>query len=245
MQSAYLKIVGCSIILIITCFSTSLAQTSYHRLKTADSLYRSQLYTQSFEHYEEILKQKQYTPAMLLKMAYIQEGLGNIGKAMYYLNLYFLIENDQAVLEKMEELAARFNLGGYEATDTDRLLTFYHEHYSSISIALAALTVFLLSILFYTKVRLHRRPIASAIFLMVFLIGLFVHLNFGGRVKTGIISNPRTYVMDGPSPGANLISITTDGHRVEVIGKKDIWLKIRWDGRVGFIRENSLLPVQL
>jgi hypothetical protein len=245
MQSAYLKFIGCCTLLIITLFSSSFAQTSHYRLKTADSLYQSKLYTQSFEHYEEILNQKQYTPAMLLKMAYIQEGLGNVGKAMYYLNLYFLTENDEAVLEKMEELAARFNLGGYEASDADRFLTFYHEHYSSISIALAALTLFLLSLVFYTKVRLHRRPIASGIVLTLFLAGLFVHLNFGGRVMTGIISNPHTYVMDGPSPGANLISITTDGHRVEVIGKKDIWLKIRWDGRIAFIRENSLLPVEL
>jgi hypothetical protein len=245
MQSAYLKFIGCCTVLIITLFSNSFAQTSHYRLKIADSLYQAKLYTQSFEHYEEILAQKQYSTAMLLKMAYIQEGLGNVGKAMYYLNLYFLVSNDKTVLEKMEELAARFNLDGYEATDADRFLTFYNDYYTRISIALAALIILMLSIMFYSRYKMHRRPVASAIIMGMFLIATLVHLNLGSRVNTGIISNPSTYIMDGPSAGANLITITNDGHRVEVIGKKDVWLKILWDGRTAYIRENSLLPVQL
>src|SRR3954469_12839623 len=125
MQRSYLKILLVFITLIITPFQASKAQTSSYRLKIADSLYQTKKFTQSFEHYREILNQKQYTPAMLLKMAYIQEGLGNIGEAMYYLNLYFLVTNDKSALEKMEELAHKFNLQGYETTDADRVLTFY------------------------------------------------------------------------------------------------------------------------
>jgi hypothetical protein len=245
MQSAYLKIVLPAIILTITAFCQASAQVSSFRLKTADSLYAKKMYTQSFEHYEEILRQKQYTPAMLLKMAYIQEGLDNIGKAMYYLNLYFLVTNDKTAQEKMEELADRYGLEGYETTDADRFLTFYHNYYRQISIALAGLSVFMLSLVFFTRLRLHRRPVASGIVLFIFLTALFIHLNFAGRARTGIISNSQTYVMDGPSPGASLVTITTDGHRVELVGKKDVWMKILWDGRIAYVRENSLLPVQL
>ena len=74
---------------------------------------------------------------------------------------------------------------------------------------------------------------------------VLVHINLGSRVQTAIISSPTTYIMDGPSPGANLITITNDGHRVEVIGKKDVWMKIRWEGKVGYVRRQALLPIQL
>jgi hypothetical protein len=246
MQSAYLKILLPAIALVITALHPSTAQTSHFRLKTADSLYRAKMYTQSYEHYTEILRQKQYTPAMLLKMAYIQEGLNNIGNAMYYLNLYFTVTNDKAALQKMEELAARFDLEGYEVSDSDRFLTFYHDSYNYISITLAALSVLFVSMVFYTRVRLKRRPVITGSFLMLFLVGFLVHVNFGDKTPLGIISNPKTYVMDGPSPGATLVTIASDGHRVEIIGKEDVWIKIRWeDGQVGYIRKNSLLPIEI
>jgi hypothetical protein len=246
MQRGYLKFVALLIIaLSVSSFHCVFSQVSSFRLKTADSLYQMKKYTQSFEHYQEILRQKQYTPIMLLKMAYIQEGLGNTGEAMYYLNLYFLATNDKTVLEKMEELADKFDLEGYETSDADRVLTFYHDYYTQISYGLVAVSVLLLSIVFYTKTKLQQKPIAGTIFLMVFLIAFFVHINFGRSIKTAIISHANTYIMDGPSPGASLITIASGGHRVEVIGKKDVWLKIRWNGEIAYVKENSLLAIQL
>lgn len=182
---------------------------------------------------------------MLLRMAYIQEGLGNIGQAMYYLNLYFLVSNDKDALAKMEELADKYHLEGYEASDVDLILTFYHENFATISFAIAALSILFLSMVFYTRVRLHRQPFVSGIFLLLFLTAFFVHLNFGERVKRGIIASTATYIMDGPSPGASLVEIIDGGHRVEVIGKNDVWLKIRWNGDVAYVKETSLLPIQL
>ena len=48
---------------------------------------------------------------MLLKMAYIQEGLNHVGQALYYLNLYYLASKDKSVLGKMEELANAIQSG--------------------------------------------------------------------------------------------------------------------------------------
>src|SRR5688572_16230256 len=104
MQRGFLKILGPTFLLVFS-LQSSFAQVSSHRLKTADSLFATKLYTQSFEHYEEILLQKQYTPAMLLKMAFIQEGLNHIGRALYYLNLYYLATKDKTTLDKIQELA--------------------------------------------------------------------------------------------------------------------------------------------
>jgi tetratricopeptide (TPR) repeat protein len=244
MQSQFLKFPICFLILLFLAAHT-FAQTSSFRLKTADSLFQAKRYTQSLEHYQEILHQNQYSPAMLLKMAYIQEGLNNIGQAMYYLNLYLLATKSKAVIEKMEDLANKYDLRGYETSDIDPFLSFYHDYFSHISMALAALTIFLVSIIFYTKIKLSKRPIASGILLMLLLITFLVHLNYGEKLAAGIVINSRTFIMDGPSAAADVIDVVSDGHRVEIIGSNDIWLKIRWNDEDAYIRNNSLKPLKL
>ena len=80
---------------------------------------------------------------MLLKMAFIQEGLNHIGKAMYYLNLYYLASRDKTAIEKMEELATKDNLEGYKTTDKDHFLSFYQDYHLMLSFALSAIAIFL------------------------------------------------------------------------------------------------------
>jgi hypothetical protein len=244
MQWRYLKFIGFVVIIsLYTSFSS--AQTSNHRLTVADSLFKTKQYTQSFEQYKNILKQKQYTPAMLLKMAYIQEGLKNVGNAMYYLNLYFLASNDKSVLSKMETMASKYNLEGYETSDADTILVFYHDYHFYISVFLAALCILMLSLIIFTKRKTKRRPIASGIFAVIFILILFVHLNFGERITTGIIAVPDTFVMEGPSAGAPVTEVVDEGHRVEVLGSQDVWLKVRWNNKVAYIKDNSVLNVEL
>lgn len=244
-QRPYLKIPAIFIILMFSTFHFSAAQTSGFRLQTADSLFTAKRYTQSLEHYEEILKQRQYTPAMLLKMAYVHEGLNQIGPAMYYLNLYYLATHDKSVLEKMGDLAGKFNLEGYETTDTDRFFSFYLDHHLYISLTLVAFIILVLSIMYHTRTRLARRPVVSAIAVCLLLVTLSVHQLYGTRITRGITSDPSTYLMDGPSAGASVIRIIGDGHRVEVIGKKDVWMKIKWHDEIAYVKQNSVRPVRL
>ena len=161
MQSRVLKIVVAGVILF---FGTipSMAQISGFRLQQADSLYVEKKYTQSLEHYQTILRQDQYSPAMLLKMAYIEEGLNHIGPALYYLNLYYVPTNDKTVLTKMEEVATRYNLEGYESSDADQALSFYHDYHFHITLAVCVIAIFFVALAFSVK-RKGRRPIATGI----------------------------------------------------------------------------------
>lgn len=245
MQRGYLKFLAVSVILIMFFSVQGFSQTSSHRLRTADSLFQAKRYTQSFQHYDEMLKQNQFTPAMLLKMAFIKEGLLQIGESMYYLNLYFVATHDEAALDKMKELASKYNLEGYEASETDKLLTTYYDNYNYISFAVLALVVFAFALTFYTYFRLKRKPVVSFAVVAFFAATLFVHLFYGERIQTGIITNTSTYLMAGPSSAANVIEIISDGHKVEVIGQKDVWLKIKWAGDVGYVKRGTILPIKL
>ncbi len=61
----------------------------------------------------------------------------------------------------------------------------------------------------------------------------------------GIIGNSNTFLMDGPSPGSSVVDIVEEGHRVEIVGKKDVWLQVLWNGEVAYVREGNMLPVRL
>jgi uncharacterized protein YxeA len=244
MQRCFLKIL---IILIGSVFLfelPALGQISPYRLQQADSLFQAKRYTQSMEHYRFIFNEKQYTPAMLLKMAYIEEGLNQTGQALYYLNLYYNVTDDQTVLEKMEELATKYNLEGYEQTDTVRALSFYHDYYKSITLGLVGVVIVLLSVALFLKWRKHN-PLAPVIILQLMLVLLLVHVNFGERTSVGIISSSNTYIMNGPSSGASVVTIVEAGHRVQIVGRKDVWIKILWQGETVYIKENNLLPLTL
>jgi uncharacterized protein YgiM (DUF1202 family) len=67
----------------------------------------------------------------------------------------------------------------------------------------------------------------------------------GEKNDEGIVGEPNTYLMDGPSAGASVIAVIDEGHLVEIVGKVDVWYEISWNGNRAFIKENSLLPVRL
>jgi hypothetical protein len=220
------------------------AQQSTFRLRQADSLFQAKQYTQSLELYQTMFEQGQYTPAMLLKMAYIEEGLAQTGRALYHLNLYYKATNDKTTLEKMEQLATKYNLEGYEQDEASVILSYYNDYYFIISIALAAV-LFLTAVAAFFQTRKKSRPIALSVLMIIWIGALAIHLNLGDQFNTGIISNPRTYAMSGPSSGAPVTAVLTAGHRVEIIGKKDVWLKIRWDGETVYVKQGNVLEVSL
>jgi uncharacterized protein YgiM (DUF1202 family) len=220
------------------------AQTSSFRLQTADSLFKTKRYTQSMEHYRAIFATNQYTPAMLLKMAYIEEGLGQAGQALFYLDLYFDATNDQAVLNKMEELAGKYNLEGYKQTDAVQALSFYQDFRWPIGLSLMALAVLLLSIAFVLRHK-KRNPVVAFILLFLVLSSLGVHSFLSNKSENGIVAHDNTVLMDGPSPGAGVVSVVGGGHRVEILGRKDVWVKIQWQGATAYIRDTNLLTLTL
>jgi len=243
MQRCFSKII---IILFGSVFliaADAFGQISGYRLQQADSLFNAKRYTQSLEHYRSIFEKDQVTPAMLLKMAYIEEGLHQTGQALYYLNLYYDLTRDNEVLEKMEELATKFNLAGYEQNDKTRILSFYHDYYDRITLGLIGVALLVLAIALVLKWR-KAKPLAPVIVLQLFLVMLLLHLNVGEETPVGIVSAQQTYLMDGPSAGASVISVIDAGHRVKIIGHNDVWVKILWEDEPVFIKENSLLRLR-
>jgi len=242
MQSPVLKKIFFAVVLIFL-FSSNTHSQNYHLAK-ADSLFQQKRYTQSLELYQAIFAQKHYSPAMLFKMAYIEEGLGNVARSLYYLNLYYLASRDESVVTKISEVATKNGLQGYEFGDAERILGQYKEHHTVITGALASLVIFFLSLMIYQRSK-KIIPIGSWIALLVVVGILLVHTNIQVDNTAAIIAKPGTYVMSGPSAGASVALILDEGNRVKIYGRTDIWIKVRLNNQDYYIKEDHLLPISL
>ncbi len=207
----------------------------------ADSLFEAGKYTQAYEIYENILSgEKKASPAMLLKMAYIKEGLEDYSDALYYLNLYYKKTYDKRTLKKMENLAKAHHLSGYEYDDTEFFLNLYHQYYDQIIFSLMAVTFFIFALLLYHKRHTGESPVFAGVLFIIFLVFLFYVNNFGREYPKAIIDRDSAYLMEGPSAGAGVADIVNKGHRVEVLKTGKTWTKIKWQDQTVYVRNNSL-----
>jgi len=213
-------------------------------LAEADSLFKLKQFTQSFEIYNRLFHQKKYSPAMLLKMAYIQDGLGHLSQSLFFLNLYYQASHDEQALAKIKEVAAKNKLEGYTPSESTTALAFLKENYFPIAGIIISIVCFLLAMEVYRK-RMSKKIIGLVLIQIFFLAVLFIHINFATSIEQGIVTGPSTYLMSGPSAGASVVSIIPEGNQLEIVGHSDVWLKVKWMDKIAYVKENSVLPVHL
>lgn len=244
MQSRVLKIVKLSLFLLLFPLMLS-ARPNSPLLVRADSLFKQKRYIQSLELYQKLFEDHRYTPAMLLRMAYVEEGLNNVSRSAYYLNLYYLATQDEDALVKLEELAIKNRLEGYVTDEIDGLRSFYLTHRELITYILLGVAILAMAIALTQRLVMKHKPVGEFVTLCIVTVLFMLHIRQQSMWEKAIIAKDNTYVMNGPSAGASVLAIVRDGHRVEILGKKDVWTKVKLGESEGYIRTSSLLPVKL
>ena len=213
-------------------------------LQQADSLYNLRQYTESLRLYEQLFyENQQASPAMLLKMAFIQEGLGEYSEALYYLNEYYLTTSDESAIEKMRKLSTQYQLRGYEYSDYDLFYNLIRKYRYFAIYGLCAILLAVIAYVAFSKRDRAEKPYGVGVTFVILLGALFYFTNYSVSPPLAIIMDDHTPIMSGPSSGANVIYISEKGHRVRVEGSKDIWTKIEWNGETAYIRQNNLRPI--
>jgi hypothetical protein len=214
-------------------------------LTSADSLFSARQYTQAFEQYLALHNNGQWTPAMFLKMAYIQEALGHLGESLYYLNLYALASHDQQADVKMAELSEKHRLEGYGEQPAEALMVKLRSNYLPIAALLGALILLTLALVIL-RARKNLRPSLGLTVLTVLLLAtLVVHVQFTPESRRAIITGSQTYLMSGPSGGAAVVDIVGEGHLVRIMSQQDAWLKVEWKEGEAYVRDFLVRRVQL
>lgn len=244
MQKIKSKIPVFIVLLSLVITQVAKGQTNDTLLQQADSLFEAKLYTQSLTIYHQLFEeQKTYTPQMLLKMAFINEGLGNFSQALYFLNAYYAKSADKEALVKMEDLASKHKLSGYQFTDTDLFLNYYDKYLPQLLLSGLAVCVFL-SVFLVKQKKKGRKLVLPSVALMLALLLLACMNNTQSNHKRGIISSDPTYLRSGPSSGAGVVDIVKGGHRVNILGQEDVWIKINWNGQLAYVRKNQLMTLE-
>lgn len=241
MQNTCLKYLTIFFVFFSTLLQPVYSQQSTARVTAADSLFNQQQYLQAFAKYEQILKEdQQYSPTMLLKLAFIKEGLRDFTGAMYYLHLYYAKTPNRAVLRKMEDLAQTHQLTGYEYSDLQFFKTQFRKYYQNILEGLLLVAVVVIT---FTKFRRTSKPVTNSfkIGFTLYLAFIFYYINFLDFGQEGIIRYNRIPVMSAPSAGATWLATAASGHKLQLIGETDIWYEVRWQKNRAFIRKQNIL----
>lgn len=233
-----------SALLFATIFGFS--QDLQANLKQADSLFKEQRFTQSFDLYQQLYESQAHaSPAMLLKMAYIKEGLGDIPTAQYYLNEYYLATSNDLALQKMEDLAEAHGLEGYNHNDITFLFNLYYKNYNWLLIGIIGLTALVFLYVLYDRFKLQGRPISSTIFLGILLIVLFYLVNFGRDYDKALVTRSNTFVMAAPSAGSDVLDVIQKGNKLEVNGTYDVWSEVEWNGQTAYVKTRNIKPLTI
>jgi hypothetical protein len=241
MQNSVLK----NLLTFFIVFIPALGMSQGYSLTKADSLFAQKRYTQSLDVYQTLFDNGHYTPAMLLKMAYVEEGLNHVSLAVYYLNLYYLATYDNAVLTKLSELAEKNKLEGFAATDSDWVLSFFNKNKYVLILGTFISSLLLITIVIVQRLRFKQQAWGTWTTCCIFLTATLVMLYTGTTTSHAIIGRNNSYLMEGPSAGASVLSILRDGHKVKITGKKDVWLKVKVGEKEGYLKEADLLALNI
>ena len=229
---------------LFICFLSGLAQAqtiSTDSLRWADSLFLAGDQQQAARIYETALIQGHTaTDPMLLKLASAYERQKDVPRLLYYLAVYFERHPDDAVLRRMNDIARANDLSGYETDDLNYFYLFYRKYglYFLLFLLLPAGYVF--TVIMLKFVRKQPVPVRQRWVVFIYLLLLLVFTNLPEGVQSGIISHDRVLLRSDPSAAAPIVAVIGRGHKVAILGTKDIYLRILWHNNLYFIRRDNV-----
>jgi lipopolysaccharide export LptBFGC system permease protein LptF len=228
------------LIIFLSAFLQSFnCQANISKLQIADSLFSTKNYQEAMLVYEDLLNNEEtFSPAMLLKMAFISEGKGDYSSASFFLAKYYDKNPNPRVITKIKSLTEQANLIGYNLDDSDRLFKFVSDFQTELSSTFSLLLFISLILLFVFRTKADRPSYYLPTVVLIVLV--FAINNFLSEPKTGIVTGSPTLIMDQPTAGGKLIEVVEPGHRVIIKSTKDVWLEVSWGDKTAFVKKDNI-----
>jgi hypothetical protein len=212
-----------------------------NRLDLADSLFTIGKYSQAYKIYQKKFENDRiYNPNLLLKLAFLSEKAKQPAESLYYLSILAQKEPKIALLEKMNQIALANNLQGYQFNDFSYFLIFYRRYGGYIPILLLTLGVYVVAVMIIkikNGERTQQRHKWATVFYLTALFGL---LNIPNNYTTGIIRSELSFIRSFPSAAAPVVQVIQRGHKLTIIGTRDHWNRVIWEGKIVFIKNSDL-----
>lgn len=210
-------------------------------VRQADSLFAAGDQASAAQLYESAIAHgRLMTDAMLLKLASAYEQQNNVPRLLYFLQIYFDRHPDDAVLRRMNDVARANNLNGYETDDLNYFYLFYKKYGVYFLLFLLFPAGYAFGVLVIKLARKESIPLRQKWVLLIYLIGLLLFVNLPERVKSGITSQDRVLLRTDPSAAAPVAEVIGRGHKVNIIGSHDIYLRVFWHNELYYIRRDNV-----
>ncbi|MBC8151888.1 MAG: SH3 domain-containing protein [Bacteroidetes bacterium] len=210
-------------------------------LDRADSLFRAGAVSDAVSLYETAIATGQAaTDPMLLKLAYAYEQQNDIPRLLYYLQVYFERHPNEAVLRKMNDIARAHGLVGYETDDLNYFYLFYKQYGTYLLLFGLGLGMYVVTVLLLKTQRKEQSPTRYKWVILLYLLGLLVFANLPEGYQSGITSRDRVYLRSEPSAAAAVIDVIGRGHKVNILGSEDIWLRVFWNNQLYYVRRDAV-----
>jgi len=220
------------------------AQPAREIVRRADSLFVAGDYPAAGQLFDQYRQSGQpLTDAMLLKLAYVNETQGRFAHLLYYLQLYYNRHPDEAVLRKMHDIATEHQLRGYETDDLNYFFLFFNQYGLYVTLILLLLGGYIFGV-FWLKhrqgeaIQTNHKRIA-----LLYLVGLLLLINLPERYQSGIVNSERVYLRRQPASAAPVAIIIGKGHKVNIFGSQDIWLRVYWNDGLYYIRRDQVWEI--
>lgn len=230
---------------LLFCFLlTQNALATTDPLRRADSLFRvgtAGAVSDAASLYESAIADgRAVTDPMLLKLAYAYEQQNNVPRLLYYLEVYFERHPNEAVLRKMNDIARTHGLAGYETDDLNYFYLFYKQYGLYPLLFGLGLGVYVVGVLLLKTQRKEPAPTRYKWVILLYLLGLLLFANLPEGYQSGITSRDRVYLRSEPSAAAAVTEVIGRGHKVNILGSEDIWLRVFWNNKIYYVRRDAV-----
>ncbi|KPM49604.1 tetratricopeptide repeat protein [Jiulongibacter sediminis] len=217
------------------------SQGQSHFAQKADSLFSEKKYQEAANLYTDLIKKHDINKGLAyLKLAYIHENQGEFSLAIYYLNEYHKLHPDEKVFDKINQMAAENGFQGYGQSDLNFFSLIVQKNTVWVLLIATLIITYSFVILFLKRNKNITIPRAHKVSLTLGILAVLLVINFPKVYKTGIINKKEAFVREMPAAAAGVVETLSEGSKVNIIGKKDIWLKLWEDGKIRYIKENDL-----
>lgn len=210
-------------------------------VQRADSLFAAGYEADAAQLYETAIADGHTaTDPMLLKLASAYEGQDDVPHLLYYLQVYFNRHPDDAVLRKMNDIARANNLNGYETDDLNYFYLFYRKYGLYLLLFLLIPGGYVFSVLMVKLVRKQAVEQRQKWVMLLYLLLLLLFVNLPEGVQSGITSRDRVLLRTDPSAAAPVSEVIGRGHKVNILGSQDIYLRVLWHNELYYIRRDNV-----
>jgi tetratricopeptide (TPR) repeat protein len=225
----------------IAFFSTTATLPTSMQAQRADSLFDQGRYEAALPLYQaQVWQQKHVSVRLLLRLAYAEHQQTHYAAEILYLNMVLARQPRLSTWRQLAALAQRQRLVGYPTTWQQEVRVQLLRYYYPVLQGLLSVAVLVAVGL------LLRRRMSQSTWLAygLYLLATAAYLYWLRPVPTGIVARPGVALMAGPGAGAAWLSIAAPGDRLPVLGRQDIWLRVRWQERVAYVRAADAFVIE-